>query len=75
MKTILAKCPNCDSHFSPGNMVLREDYLGLKAAFEQFANHDSWRCGHPDRYWEDGQCPCGLTEILDSLGIAYEEPS
>lgn len=50
----------------------------LRAAIEMYADHQSWRCHHVDRYWEDGHCPCGLTRVLDHLGIArvpLDEPT
>lgn len=27
----------------------------------EYADHASWRCGHPDRWPWEPDCPCGLT--------------
>ena len=41
----------------------------LREAVEEYADHNSWRCGHPDRYPWEPDCPCGLTAVLRELGI------
>lgn len=41
-------------------------------ALRQYADHQSWRCAHPDRYpWGEpyNDCPCGLISTLKTLGI------
>jgi hypothetical protein len=58
----------------------REKLLGSIVA--NYADHDSWRCGHPDRYpwdkpsqWHEAgtpeapDCPCGLIAALRSVGL------
>lgn len=43
--------------------------------FAEYADHQSWRCGHPDRYpwWtetgEEDDCPCGLLDVTRTLGL------
>jgi hypothetical protein len=46
---------------------VRELEEGLREALE-YAEHESWRCQWPPRYYltsppKDGHCPCGLSEF------------
>lgn len=41
-------------------------------ALKEYADHQSWRCAHPDRYPWDPDCPCGLASTLAALGITVE---
>jgi hypothetical protein len=38
-------------------------------ALRDYADHQSWRCGYPDRYPWDPDCPCGLMATLRDLCI------
>jgi hypothetical protein len=40
----------------------------LRAALDEYASHQSWRCDHPDRYPHEPDCPCGLVGVLRGLG-------
>lgn len=46
----------------------------LKAIIEEFADHQSVRCGWPAGYgqWRDGDCACGLTRALREAGLPVE---
>lgn len=39
------------------------------AFIHEYAQHDSWRCDHPDRYSQEENCPCGLLRALEDIGI------
>jgi hypothetical protein len=41
----------------------------LRQALVDYADHQSWRCGHPDRYPWEPDCPCGLTAVLRRFNI------
>lgn len=51
---------------------LGEDLLEAHDALSEYADHQSWRCGHPDRYPWDPDCPCGLVSTLAGFGIKVE---
>lgn len=40
--------------------------------FEEYAQHDAWRCEHPDRYPWEPDCPCGLTAAQRELGLPVD---
>lgn len=44
----------------------------LRKTLEDYAEHQSWRCGHPDRYPWDPDCPCGLVAALAAVDIKLE---
>lgn len=46
----------------------------LRQALEEYADHQSWRCGHPDRYPWNPDCPCGLVSTLRGFGIPVTPP-
>jgi hypothetical protein len=39
------------------------------AAVEEYADHQSWRCAHPERFPWEPDCPCGLTGALRSAQL------
>jgi hypothetical protein len=43
-----------------------------ETALREYAEHQSWRCDHPDRYPWEPDCPCGLTGDLRALGISVQ---
>lgn len=43
----------------------------LREAFEEYANHTSWRCQYRSRY---GSCLCGLDDLMVSFGLATVPP-
>lgn len=47
----------------PLTMLLRE-------AMDEYADHQSWRCDHPDRYSHDPDCPCGLVKFTERVEAA-----
>jgi len=40
----------------------------------EYAQHDSWRCEHPDRYPPDPDCPCGLLSLQARVLAAIGSP-
>jgi len=44
----------------------------LREVIQEYAQHDSWRCGHPGRYPQDEDCPCGLLSTLRDAGLDWE---
>lgn len=40
----------------------------------EYAQHDSWRCDHPDRYPPDPDCPCGLLSFTARAQAVAGEP-
>ncbi len=40
----------------------------------EYAQHDSWRCEHPDRYPPDPDCPCGLLSLRARVKQAVGDP-
>jgi hypothetical protein len=44
----------------------------LREALVEYADHQSWRCGHPDRYSQDPDCRCGLVQTWRDLGFQIE---
>lgn len=56
--------------------MLRELYLGMRTERDlltglvnEYADHQSWRCAHPDRYPWNPDCPCGLVGKLAAAGM------
>lgn len=48
---------------------LAQEHDELLAEFHEYAEHQSWRCGHAPHYYLVGgealeSCPCGLDEVL-----------
>lgn len=43
--------------------MIRSPEERLREDFAEYADHQSWRCEHPDRYPWDPDCPCGLVEV------------
>lgn len=41
----------------------------LIALLADYAEHQSWRCDHPDRYPWEPDCPCGLSRDLREFGL------
>lgn len=35
----------------------------LREGVDEYLEHQSWRCGHPDRWPWDPDCQCGLVEF------------
>lgn len=41
----------------------------------EYADHDSWRCGHPPHFYRtgppmaEGYCACGLVQDLHAAGL------
>lgn len=52
----------------------RDRIRKLEALIEEFADHQSNRCGWPKGYeqWKEGHCACGLTEALAEVGLSIE---
>lgn len=46
--------------------------MPYREALERYADHSNWRCGHPDRWPWNPDCPCGLVSTLSALGIDGE---
>jgi len=44
----------------------------LETALRGYGDHQSWRCGHPDRYAQNPDCPCGLVQTWRALGWTVE---
>lgn len=44
----------------------------LREALDGYADHQSWRCEHPDRYPQDPDCVCGLIGTMRGLGWSVE---
>lgn len=72
-----ARCPDCGSEryrHHRSDVVAERDRLAqehdeLLAEFHEYAEHQSWRCGHAPHYYLVGgealeSCPCGLDEVL-----------
>ena len=49
--------------------ALKADVKQLRAALNEYADHQSWRCAHPDRYPWEPDCPCGLVAAMEKVGI------
>lgn len=41
----------------------------LPELIEDYAQHQAWKCGEPDRYPWDPDCHCGLTRELRKVGL------
>lgn len=52
--------------------LLGEQVRVYREVIDEYAAHDSWRCGHPDRYSQAENCPCGLLVALENAGIDPE---
>lgn len=53
-------------------IVTYEDLMALSRVIRDYAQHDSWRCMHPDRWPQDEDCPCGLLGALRAAGFDPE---
>lgn len=53
-----------------GIKELQEEIFELRQAFEDYADHQSWRCVYRDRY---GECQCGLDDLCKKLGLPIVE--
>ena len=49
--------------------ALKAEVRELRGALNEYADHQSWRCGHPDRYPWEPDCPCGLVATMEKVGI------
>ena len=57
---------------------LAQEHDELLAEFHEYAEHQSWRCGHAPHYYLVGgealeSCPCGLDEVLARFPLATEK--
>lgn len=63
------------AEFERDRSVSVEERFGrLIDIIHDFAEHSSVRCGWPENYrqWQNGTCPCGLTEALRDAGLPVE---
>lgn len=44
------------------------DHIEALHELADYAQHDSWRCDHADRFLWEPDCPCGLSAALRKAG-------
>lgn len=52
--------------------LLGEQVRVYRELIDEYVDHGSWRCAHPDRYSQAENCPCGLLVALENAGIEPE---
>jgi len=81
------RCPSCrttwerlqegichDCRDGSGEIDETLTHLAPLEALAEFAQHDSWRCAHPDRFPWEPDCQCGLTAAQRAAGVPVDVP-
>lgn len=77
---LLGPAPSSSPALPTSTETERQRLAGLlHEAIREYADHQSWRCAHPDRYPLDEvdppDCPCGLHRFTQRVEAALAAPS